>query len=61
MANVAPELLARLFQSPTPPPSYLGPNRFPGATASSEVALLDVLKDNFVSHHVFFNDKGFHK
>ncbi|KAI0312661.1 hypothetical protein OF83DRAFT_1086870 [Amylostereum chailletii] len=32
----------------------------PGATDESSTVLIELLKHNFLHHHAFFNDKGFH-
>ena len=52
-----PNLLEKLY----PVPLSTGIGSLPGPTSASARALLTVLKHNFQSHHIFFNDKGFHK
>jgi hypothetical protein len=51
------ELLERLY----PVPLSTGVVALPGPTSASSSALLSVLKDNRENHHIFFNDKGYHK
>jgi len=50
------ELLERLY----PVPLSTGVVALPGITSASSSALLSVLKHNRESHHIFFNDKGYH-
>ncbi|KAI0631662.1 hypothetical protein C8Q77DRAFT_1061280 [Trametes polyzona] len=52
--------LDTFFPLPSPAPSAEGPVRFPGVTAESSAVLAEVLKDNHVKWHAFFNDRGFH-
>ncbi|KAI0667401.1 hypothetical protein C8Q78DRAFT_982173 [Trametes maxima] len=52
--------VASLFPLPSAPPSLYAPARLPGVTHVSGTALADVLKDNHVKWHAFFNDRGFH-
>jgi hypothetical protein len=56
-----PEVLARLFPTPAPPPSILAPARLPNAGPGPTAALLKTLKDNHERSHVFFNYYRFHK
>jgi hypothetical protein len=51
------ELLERLY----PVPLSTGAVGLPGPTAASSQALLTVLLHNRENHHIFFNDKGYHK
>ena len=51
------ELLERLY----PVPLSTGVVALPGPTSDSSSALLSVLKHNRQNHHIFFNDRGFHK
>jgi hypothetical protein len=51
------ELLERLY----PIPLSTGVVGLPGPTAASSQALLNVLLHNRENHHIFFNDKGYHK
>ncbi|KAF5350905.1 hypothetical protein D9758_010511 [Tetrapyrgos nigripes] len=48
------------FPIPSQPPSSLSPTTFPGPNPETIKALQDVLNDNHKSHHIFFNDRGFH-
>ncbi|OCH85387.1 hypothetical protein OBBRIDRAFT_798234 [Obba rivulosa] len=52
--------LDKLFPVPSPPPSALSPQRLPGITHESGVAVSNLLKENHKRFHIFFNDKGFH-
>ena len=51
------ELLERLY----PVPLSTGVVGLPGPTAASSQALLTALLHNRENHHIFFNDKGYHK
>jgi hypothetical protein len=51
------DLLEKLY----PVPLSTGIASLPGPTSASARALLSVLKHNRQTHHIFFNDKGFHK
>ncbi len=51
------DLLEKLY----PVPLSTGIASLPGPTSASARALLSVLKHNRQNHHIFFNDKGFHK
>jgi hypothetical protein len=55
------KVLARLFPTPSPPPSILAPARLPNAGPGPTAALLKSLKDNHERSHVFFNYYSFHK
>ena len=51
-----------LFPAPARfPPSLLSPHALPGKSPDAEQALLEVLKHNHQTHHIFFNDLGYHK
>lgn len=50
-----------LFPVPSLPPSRLSPGRSPGVSAESTKTLQNVLKDNHIKWHIFFNDLQFHK
>ena len=51
-----------LFPTPTRfPPSILSPHGLPGTSPEADRALLEILKHNHENHHIFFNDKEFHK
>lgn len=52
-----PGLLERLY----PVPLSTGVVALPGPTSASSSALLSVLKHNRENHHIFFNEKGYHK
>lgn len=52
-----PGLLERLY----PVPLSTGVAALPGPTSASSNALLGVLKHNRENHHIFFNEKGYHK
>ncbi|EMD35935.1 hypothetical protein CERSUDRAFT_124504 [Gelatoporia subvermispora B] len=52
--------LDALFPSPAPPPSALCPQRLPGVSPESGIAVSELLKENHRRFHIFFNDKGFH-
>lgn len=54
------EVLARLFPTPSFPPSVLAPARLPNAGPGPTAALLKTLKDNHERSHVFFNYYSFH-
>ncbi|KAJ8584666.1 hypothetical protein M405DRAFT_826375 [Rhizopogon salebrosus TDB-379] len=54
------KVLARLFPTPSPPPSILAPARLPNAGPGPTAALLKSLKDNHERSHVFFNYYSFH-
>lgn len=57
-----PGTVDTLFPTPTRfPPSALSPHALPGASPKAEEALLEVLKHNHQSNHIFFNEKGYHK
>ncbi|KAF9525663.1 hypothetical protein CPB83DRAFT_896836 [Crepidotus variabilis] len=49
-----------LFPVPSLPPSRLTPAHSPGVSPQSTEALLEVLKDNHVKWHIFFNEDRFH-
>lgn len=56
------DMAETLFPAPTRfPPSALSPHALPGASPDAEEALLDILKHNHQTNHIFFNEKGFHK
>jgi hypothetical protein len=52
-----PGLVERLY----PVPLSTGVVALPGPTSASSSALLGVLKHNRENHHIFFNEKGYHK
>jgi hypothetical protein len=58
---MASSALDDLFPIPPPRASSLVPERWPGVTAASTEALIETVKTDYQSWHVFFNDKGFHK
>ncbi|KAH7922285.1 hypothetical protein BV22DRAFT_1131586 [Leucogyrophana mollusca] len=60
MNGVTDEKLDLLFPQPSPPPTSLSPQRWPGISVESTAALLAVLKDNHKKYHIFFNNMGFH-
>ena len=51
------DLLEKLY----PVPLSTGIASLPGPTSASARALLSVLKHNYQTYHIFFNDRGFHK
>ncbi|KLO08383.1 hypothetical protein SCHPADRAFT_893940 [Schizopora paradoxa] len=59
MSAPTPELLARLFPTPSSPPRD-GPMRVFGVSTQSTETLVNLLKDNHKKFHVFFNHRGFH-
>lgn len=54
-------VLDYLFPAPSLPKSALSPSHFPGISPESTQTLQEVLKDNHVKWHVFYNEEGFHK
>ena len=62
MASPTPsETLDKLFPIPAPAEIQLAPPPKPGMTVESQKTLVKLLKDNHEHHHIFFNDRGFHK
>lgn len=62
MASPTPkETLDKLYPIPGPAEIQLAPTPKPGTTAEAQKTLVRLLKDNQERHHIFFNDKGFHK
>jgi hypothetical protein len=56
------QTLAVLFPEPVRfPPSNIAPVKLPGVSADSTEALRKILVHNYENHHIFFNDRGFHK
>ncbi|TFK60287.1 hypothetical protein BDN72DRAFT_905098 [Pluteus cervinus] len=52
--------LDTLFPTPSLSPSRISPVVWPGSAPESVEALREVLKDNHVKWHIFFNDDRFH-
>jgi hypothetical protein len=57
MAALTP---AELFPLPSVP-SAVAPVRLPGVSPASGAALVETLKANHASFHLYFNDRHFHK
>jgi hypothetical protein len=57
MAALTP---AELFPLPSVP-SAVAPARLPGVSPASGAALVEGLKANHASFHLYFNDRYFHK
>jgi len=57
---LASNKMSTLFPLPSLPPSRSCPDRFPGITYESKVALIDALKNNHEQRHGYTNDRGFH-
>ncbi|KJA17353.1 hypothetical protein HYPSUDRAFT_57785 [Hypholoma sublateritium FD-334 SS-4] len=53
-------VLDYLFPAPSLPKSALSPSHFPGISPESTQTLQEILKDNHVRWHVFYNEEGFH-
>ncbi|KAF9815237.1 hypothetical protein IEO21_04684 [Rhodonia placenta] len=60
MAERTDNLLDRLFPLPSAAPSPLCPERFPGITHASKIAVAEALKANHLERHSFTNEHGFH-
>ncbi|TFY67529.1 hypothetical protein EVJ58_g1558 [Rhodofomes roseus] len=52
--------LDALFPLPSPPPSTKCPERLPGITHETNLAVTKTLRENHVQRHAFINDQGFH-
>ncbi|KAH9927609.1 uncharacterized protein B0H18DRAFT_954315 [Fomitopsis serialis] len=52
--------LDALFPLPSPPPSTKCPERLPGITYETKLAVTKTLKENHEQRHAFINDEGFH-
>ncbi|KAG7085650.1 hypothetical protein E1B28_003196 [Marasmius oreades] len=50
----------QLFPTPSLSPSQISPHVLPGINPASTESLKRVLEDNQKTHHIFFNNKGFH-
>jgi hypothetical protein len=60
IGNVYDEKAEKLFPAPSPPPTVLCPQRWPGCTLESLAAMRHVLIDNHARYHIFHNDLKFH-
>lgn len=58
--KVYDEKAEKLFPAPSPPPTVLCPQRWPGCNLESLTAMRHVLIDNHTRHHIFFNNMKFH-
>ncbi|OAX36710.1 hypothetical protein K503DRAFT_793258 [Rhizopogon vinicolor AM-OR11-026] len=58
--KVYDEEVERLFPAPSPPPSALSPQRFPGCNLELLKAVRHALIDNHTKYHIFWNDIKFH-
>ncbi|KAG1857737.1 hypothetical protein DFJ58DRAFT_715931 [Suillus subalutaceus] len=50
----------KLFPAPSPPPTALCPQRWPGCNPESLATMRHVLIDNHTRYHIFWNDIRFH-
>jgi hypothetical protein len=55
------EILNRLFPPPVQTGTKLSPSQNPGVREDAANTLARLLKDNHDRHHIFFNERGFHK
>ncbi|KAG1763927.1 hypothetical protein EDD22DRAFT_471845 [Suillus occidentalis] len=58
--KVYDEKAERLFPAPSPPPTALCPQRWPGCNLESLNAMRHALIDNHTRYHIFWNDIKFH-
>lgn len=54
-------ILHALFPLPTTIYADVAPARHPGASIASAKTLMELLKDDYDRHHIFFDEKGLHK
>ncbi|KAG2131877.1 hypothetical protein BD769DRAFT_1354969 [Suillus cothurnatus] len=60
IGNVYDEKVEKLFPAPSPPPTVLCPQRWPGCNLESLAAMRHALIDNHTRYHIFFNNTKFH-
>jgi hypothetical protein len=59
--NISRKSLEQLIPVPVPLNNPLAPTPWPGITPESAKAVAELLRENHVKYHCFFNDDGFHK
>jgi len=61
MSRISHNSLQQLIPIPVTPNIPFAPTPWPGCTPESAKAVAELLRENHVKYHCFFNDDGFHK